>query len=84
MGAVPGAKGAGDFLLHFHHPDIPLGLVVGERHVGIGEEPERVLFVFLQAQQEVVPGAALVFSARQRGLCLVKGQSFGDDTVVQR
>jgi hypothetical protein len=33
-----GAEGAADLLAHFHHAQVPLGLVVAEGHAGIFEE----------------------------------------------
>src|SRR5271166_1512283 len=53
------AKAAGDFLLELHHAAVTLSLVIGERHLRIGQEAQRGSFVVTQAQHEIVPDTAL-------------------------
>ncbi len=48
----------------FHHPTIAFGQIVGERHVGVGQEAEYVRFAGTQAQQKVMTDPArLAFAA---------------------
>jgi len=44
-----GAEAAGDFLVHFDHADVLLGLDVGEGHASIPREGQDVRVEFLQA-----------------------------------
>src|SRR5271167_3170988 len=47
------AEAARDFLLELHHPAVAFSLVVGERHIRVGQEAQNSLFVVSQAQDEV-------------------------------
>jgi hypothetical protein len=38
---------AGDFLFELHHAKVAFGLIVGEGHVGVGQEPQGVVLVAL-------------------------------------
>ena len=40
VGTLLRAEAAGDFLLQLGHADIVLALIIGERYLGVGEEPE--------------------------------------------
>ena len=40
VGALLRAEATGDFLLQLGHADVVLALIIGERHLGIGQEPE--------------------------------------------
>ena len=40
VGAFLRAETAGDFLLKLGHADVVFALIIGERHCGIGQEPE--------------------------------------------
>src|SRR5215469_4840720 len=89
IGTLLRPEAARDFLLDLHHPPVPLRLVVGEGNVGIGEEAQHVFLAGAQAQQEVVTGApSLAASALalasplERGLGLMEGYSFLEDTLV--
>src|SRR5208282_2559825 len=53
------AEAARDFLLELHHPAVAFSLVVGERHIRVGQEAQNSLFVVSQAQDEVMPDATL-------------------------
>lgn len=47
LGAGVSAETAGDFLFELHHPQVTFGLIVGEGHVGVGQEPQGVVLVAL-------------------------------------
>ena len=40
VGALLRAEAAGDFLLKLGHANVVFALIIGERHLGIGQEPE--------------------------------------------
>ena len=48
------AKGPGDFLLNFHHPQILLGPIVGKWHPEVGHEPQDGLGIALEPIQEIL------------------------------
>ena len=48
VGALLRAEAAGDFLLQLGHADVVLALIIGERHLGVGQEPEGFGFVVQQ------------------------------------
>src|SRR5271167_3581183 len=86
------AEAARDFLLELHHPAVAFSLVVGERHIRVGQEAQNSLFVVSQAQDEVMPDATL-WAAGARGAVLpqflwqsreplVKGCSDRNDCIV--
>src|SRR5208282_4784843 len=86
------AEAARDFLLELHHPAVAFSLVVGERHIRVGQEAQNSLFVVSQAQDEVMPDATL-WAAGARGAVLpqflwqsreplVKGCSVRNDCIV--
>lgn len=50
-------EAAGDFLLHFDHTDIALGLTIVKRHTEILQEPQNGVLVVVQAMQEIASGA---------------------------
>ena len=58
LGTGVGAEAAGDFLADFHHAQVPFRLIVGEGHGGIVEEPQRIVFVVAQTDQQIVPRPA--------------------------
>src|ERR1019366_4267373 len=49
------AEAAGDLLLELHYPSVSLSLVVGERHVRVGQKPQDIGFALAETQQQVVP-----------------------------
>src|SRR5512132_4359388 len=51
--ASQGAPAAADLLLQLGHPDVPLGLVVVERHPEVGGKAQHLLAVIVQAGQQV-------------------------------
>ena len=76
-------EAAGDFGLHFHHPQILFGEVVGEGNREIGEEPEGCLLEGFEPDEEIVSGALLLsFFGVHRGIegrqAPVKGEAFPD------
>ena len=48
VGALLRAEAAGDFLLQLGHADVVLALIIGERHLGIGQEAEGLGLVVQQ------------------------------------
>ena len=54
LSAVERAETAGDFLLNFHHTDILLSLVVGERDGEIVEEGEDTFRVMFKPVQKIL------------------------------
>src|SRR5574337_1763342 len=60
FGALEGSESAGDFDLHFHHPQILLGEVVGEGNGEVDEEPEGRLLEGLEPDEEIVSGPQLL------------------------
>ena len=59
-GALWGSEAAGDFGLHFHHPQVLFGEVIGEGNREIGEEPEGRVFEGLEPDEEIVGGPLLL------------------------
>ena len=57
-GALGRSEPAGDFLPQFHHAGVPLGLIIGERNIEVGQEPQDVSFAIVEAQQQVVADAS--------------------------
>ena len=55
---------AGDFHFDLHHPNVPLGQIVGEGDGEVIEETQDIAFELVQPDQEIVPGAARRPSAR--------------------
>ena len=92
LGSGFGPEATGDFLLHFHHADILLSLIVSERHGGMGQKTEHVRFVILQAQQQIMPRAATCapasfafpgpYQSPKRWLVFVECQPLHDDAVI--
>ncbi len=82
-----GSEAAGDFHLDLHHPQVPLGLVVGEGDGQVIEESQDIAFQLVQPDQEIVSGAARRLSARA-GLSgegwqvSMEGKPAPDDGVV--
>ena len=82
-----GAEATGDFLAEFHHPRILLGQIVGERHVGVGEEAQHILLAGAETQQQIVadpsPLAATAMGlhggADQFWLVLMEGEARGEN-----
>ncbi len=54
LGELGLAEAAGDFLLHFAHPQVALGAAVREGNVGVSGEQQHGAFMFLQSLTEVV------------------------------
>src|SRR5438093_537275 len=68
LGARQGAPAAADLLLQLGHADVPLGLVVVERHPEVGGKAQHLLAVVVQAGQQVGGlGAALAAGATAGG-----------------
>ncbi len=61
VGEGPGAghcsEAAGDFYLDLHHPQIALGLIVGEGDGEVIAETQHIAFELVQPDQEIVSGA---------------------------
>ena len=81
------AECSGDFHAHLHHAQVLFGLIVGEGDREVGDEPQDVIAVVTQSQEQVVawpPGfsAAGAGAFDQRGLAFVKGEPLGEDRHV--
>ena len=86
VGVAPGAEAAGDFLSQLHHAQVALGLIVGEGHLRVGEEAQRLVSAPMQAQGEVVALAPFRFPTlagrAQRRQALMKGHRLDKQHVV--
>ena len=51
---LEGAEGSRDFHAHLHHAQVPLGLIVGEGDCEVRKEPQDVIAVVTQADDQVV------------------------------
>jgi hypothetical protein len=82
-GAVFGTPAAADLLLELDHPDVALGLVVGEVHAEVGGETQHVVAVKLQAAQQRGRGPELGSAAfAGRWWWRVEPLTFSDQRVV--
>src|SRR4029453_2145361 len=52
LGACQGAPAAGDLLLQLHHPQVPLGLVVVERHAQVVQAAQLLVTMAVQPGQQ--------------------------------
>ena len=85
--AGEGSEAARDFHFSLHHPQVALGLVVGERDGEIIEEAQHVGFELVQPDQEIVsramgrPSAGSDRSGEGRQVSM-EGEPAPDDGVV--
>ena len=82
-----GSEAAGDFHLDLHHPQVALGLIVGEGDGEVIEESQDIGFELVQPDQEIVSGAMGRPSARsdlsgEGRLVAMEGKPAPDDGVV--
>ena len=82
-----GSEAAGDFHLDLHHPQVALGLIVGEGDGDVREESQHIGFALVQPDQEIVSGAMGGSTAGsdlsgERRLVAMEGKAAPDDGVV--
>ena len=86
LGSFPGSEGAGDLLLHFDHPQVSLGLIVGERDGLLKNKAQDAVFVFLEACNQIVHRrfgyAPALFLAAFGRRVRVLGFGLGEDARV--
>ena len=90
LGAGCLSETAGDFLFDLHHPHVAFGLIVGEGHVRIIEEAQRVFLAMVETREEIVAGAAWRTAARigfascfaEWRLRFMKGEALGKGGVI--
>src|SRR5512132_3181048 len=88
--ALPASQGApapADLLLQLGHPDVPLGLVVVERHPEVGGKAQHLLAVIVQAGQQVgglgaAPAAAAAAGRAGGGRWRVGPPALSEDRLV--
>ena len=81
------AEGARDVHAQLHHAQVLFGLIVGEGDCEVGDEPQDVIAVVTQTDEQVVPwppgfSAAGAGAFGQRWLAFVEGEPLGEDRHV--
>jgi hypothetical protein len=65
-GSLVTAKGSGNFLLNFHHPNIPFGKIVVKRNIQALQEEQDCLLVLAQAIQQIAGRVLFGFASFAR------------------
>lgn len=86
FGSFPGSEGAGDLLLHFGHPQVAFGLIVGERHGLLKNKAQDAVLLLVKACDQIVHrrfgyAPALFLAALGRRI-RVLGFGLGEDARV--
>ena len=84
---LEGAERSRDFHANLHHAQVLFGLIVGEGDREVGDEPQDVIAVVTQSQEQVMAwpsgfSAAGAGAFGQRGLTFVEGEPPGEDRHV--
>ena len=85
--ALEGAESSRDFHAQLHHAQVPFGLIVGEGNCEVRKEPQDVIAVVAQAEQQVVAWPLGFSASRARAssqwvLSLMEGEALGEDAMI--
>ena len=85
--ALGGAESSRDLHAQLHHAQVPFGLIVGKGNCEVRKEPQDVIAVVTQADEQVMAWP-LGFAASRAGassqwvLSLMEGEALGEDRPV--